>query len=98
MKFKLTLLFALTTFLSFGQTKDFKFGKVSEQEINLKEVSFEKDADAVILSEEGKIDLTPSNYYLTVKRRIKILTEKELMKLILNYLITVKIRTKAYQV
>lgn len=76
MKFKLTLLFALTTFLSFGQTKDFKFGKVSEQEINLKEVSFEKDADAVILSEEGKIDLTPSNYYLTVKRRIKILTEK----------------------
>lgn len=76
MKFKLTLLLVLTTFLSFGQTKDFKFGKVSEQEINLKEVSFEKDANAVILSEEGKIDLTPSNYYLTVKRRIKILTEK----------------------
>lgn len=76
MKFKLTLLLVLTTFLSFGQIKDFKFGKVSEQEINLKEVSFEKDANAVILSEEGKIDLTPSNYYLTVKRRIKILTEK----------------------
>lgn len=54
MKFKLTLLLVLTTFLSFGQTKDFKFGKVSEQEINLKEVSFEKDANAVILSEEGK--------------------------------------------
>ncbi|WP_413533940.1 DUF3857 domain-containing protein [Empedobacter brevis] len=76
MKLKITLLFLLIAFYTNAQSKDLKFGKVSEQEFNLTQVPFEKDADAVILLEEGKMDLTHSNYYLTVKRRIKILTEK----------------------
>lgn len=76
MKLKITLLFLLFTFYVNAQSKDLKFGKISEQEINLIQAPFEKNADAVILSEEGKMDLTSSNYYLTVKRRIKILTEK----------------------
>ncbi|WP_314058422.1 DUF3857 domain-containing protein [Empedobacter brevis] len=76
MKLKITLLFLLFVLYTNAQTKDFKLGKVSEQEIKLNQVPFEKDADAVILSEEGKMELTPANYYLTVKRRIKILTEK----------------------
>ncbi|WP_312922622.1 DUF3857 domain-containing protein [Empedobacter brevis] len=76
MKLKITLLFLLFALYTNAQTKDFKLGKVSEQEIKLNQVPFEKDADAVILSEEGKMELTPANYYLTVKRRIKILTEK----------------------
>ncbi len=76
MKLKITLLFLLFALYTNAQTKDFKLEKVSEQEIKLNQVPFEKDADAVILSEEGKMELTPANYYLTVKRRIKILTEK----------------------
>ncbi|WP_353165099.1 DUF3857 domain-containing protein [Empedobacter brevis] len=76
MKLKITLLFLLFALYTNAQTKDFKLGKVSEQEIKLNQVPFEKDANAVILSEEGKMELTPANYYLTVKRRIKILTEK----------------------
>ena len=76
MKKILLLLFIFTFTLSFAQNKDFKFGKVSDNEIKLTEVPFEKSANAVILYEEGKLDLSPSNYYLTVKRRIKILNEK----------------------
>lgn len=76
MKIKITLLFLLFTFYINAQSKDLKLGKISEQEIKLTQVHFEKNADAVILSEEGKMDLTGANYYLTVKRRIKILTEK----------------------
>lgn len=76
MKLKSTLLLIILASISFAQTRDFKLGKVSEQELNIKEVSYDKNANAVILSEEGKMNLTSSNYYLTVKRRIKILTEK----------------------
>jgi len=76
MRQKLSLLFLLTFFIAFAQERDFKFGRLSAQEIKLTEVPFEKNADAVILSEEGKMDLTNNQYYLTVKRRIKILTEK----------------------
>ncbi len=76
MKIKFTLLLLFFVLIINAQFKEFKFGKISEQELNLTQVPFEKNADAVILSEEGKMDLTPSNYYLTVKRRIKILTEK----------------------
>ena len=78
MKLKITLLFLFIALYTNAQSKDLKFGKISEQEINLTQVPFEKNADAVILSEEGKMDLTSSNYYLTVKRRIKILTDKGL--------------------
>ncbi|WP_291089392.1 DUF3857 domain-containing protein [Empedobacter sp. UBA7494] len=78
MKLKITLLFLFIALYTNAQSKDLKFGKISEQEINLTQVPFEKNADAVIFSEEGKMDLTSSNYYLTVKRRIKILTDKGL--------------------
>ncbi|MFV0140173.1 DUF3857 domain-containing protein [Empedobacter falsenii] len=76
MKIIFTLFFLLLTIFSNAQNKEFKLGKISQQEIAFNQVTFEKDADAVILSEEGKMDLIQSNYYLTVKRRIKILTEK----------------------
>lgn len=76
MKIIFTLFFLLLTIFSNAQNKEFKLGKISQQEIAFNQVPFEKDADAVILSEEGKMDLIQSNYYLTVKRRIKILTEK----------------------
>lgn len=76
MKLKITLLFLFIAFYTNAQSKDLKLGKISDQEIKLTQVPFEKNADAVILSEEGKMDLTGANYYLTVKRRIKILTEK----------------------
>ncbi|MBO6211482.1 DUF3857 domain-containing protein, partial [Algoriella sp.] len=35
-----------------------------------------KDADAVILDEEGYINITGNDYYIDVKKRVKILTEK----------------------
>ncbi|UWX66934.1 DUF3857 domain-containing protein [Empedobacter stercoris] len=76
MKIIFTLFFLLLTIFSNAQNKEFKLGKISQQEIAFNQAPFEKDADAVILSEEGKMDLIQSNYYLTVKRRIKILTEK----------------------
>ena len=76
MKLKSTLLLLILSGISFAQTRDFKLGKVTEQEKNIKEVFYDKNANAVILSEEGKMNLSSTNYYLTVKRRIKILTEK----------------------
>lgn len=76
MKLKSTLLLVILSSISFAQTRDFKLGKVTEQEKNIKEVSYDKNANAVILSEEGKMNLSSSNYYLTVKRRIKILKQE----------------------
>lgn len=76
MKLKSTLLLVILSSISFAQTRDFKLGKVTEEEKNIKEVSYDKNANAVILSEEGKMNLSSSNYYLTVKRRIKILKQE----------------------
>ncbi|MBF0596443.1 DUF3857 domain-containing protein [Faecalibacter rhinopitheci] len=52
------------------------FPKLTEEKLTLNEVSFEKDADAVILDEEGFIEISNGGYIKTVKKRIKILTEK----------------------
>lgn len=54
MKIIFTLFFLLLTIFSNAQNKEFKLGKISQQEIAFNQVQFEKDADAVILSEEGK--------------------------------------------
>lgn len=52
------------------------FPKFTQEQLNLNEVPFEKNADAVILSEEGFMSVINGSYQLNVKRRIKILTEK----------------------
>lgn len=52
-----------------------KWGDVSQAEINYKEVSFEKDAPAIILYEEGKTNISGS-FQTNIYRRIKILNEK----------------------
>ena len=45
MKLKITLLFLFIVLYTNAQSKDLKFGKISEQEINLTQVPFEKNAD-----------------------------------------------------
>src|SRR5690606_1134687 len=52
-----------------------KWGNVSQAEIDYKEVSFEKDAPAVILFEEGSTSVL-SGLYTKIYKRIKILNEK----------------------
>lgn len=87
MKSTITIFLLLISTLSFSQKNDFKFGKPSEDNISLISVPFDKNADAVILYEEGTMDLLPANYRLEVKRRIKILTEEGVKQSIikLNY-------------
>lgn len=52
------------------------FKKLTPEQLALTEVPFEKDATAVILYEEGFLDLAIGGHQLTTKRRIKILDEK----------------------
>lgn len=52
------------------------FDKITAEQIALKQVPFENDADAVILSEVGYINITGGNYYIDIKKRVKILTDK----------------------
>ena len=76
MKFKFTLLFCFLSFYSFSQKSLPGFVKLTQEQLKLTNVSFEKAADAVILDEEGYINITGKDYYIDVKRRVKILTEK----------------------
>jgi hypothetical protein len=66
--------FILLLFFSFLTAQN-KWGQLTQDEINLKEVDFEKDADVVILYEKGNATIAGSfqNY---IYRRVKILTEK----------------------
>ena len=52
------------------------WGSVSEEEINFKEVPYEKEADAVILYESGEILVANRNWGNKIYKRIKILSEK----------------------
>ena len=52
-----------------------KWGDVSQAEIDYKEVTFEKDAPAVILYEEGSTNIL-GGLYTKIYKRIKILNEK----------------------
>ncbi|WP_313374464.1 DUF3857 domain-containing protein [Chishuiella sp.] len=76
MKSITTFLLFFTSLLVYSQNNDFKYGKPSENNLNYTSVPFDKNADAVILYEQGIMDLLPANYRLEVKRRIKILTEE----------------------
>ena len=52
------------------------FSKMTKEQVDLKSVEFEQDADAVILDEEAYFNVYVGGYQLKVKRRIKILNEK----------------------
>lgn len=78
MQFKLllpTLLIGMLFSNVSGQKSLPSFKKLTPHQLELKEVSFEKDASAVILDEDGFLDLSDGGYQLTTKRRIKILDE-----------------------
>lgn len=66
----------LISTLSFAQKSLSGFDRIPQDQLDLKTVSFEKDADAVILSEVGYINITGRDYYIDVKKRVKILTDK----------------------
>jgi len=63
---------------SFGiiYSQDFEWGKVSQEEIDLKVVPFEPEADAVTLKEYGELKIDYVGYELEEHIRIKILSEK----------------------
>ena len=77
-------LYSYLLLLSIGLTSNYVnaqkslggFPKFTESQLTLTEVPFEENADAVILHEEGFMHVVGGSYQLTVKRRIKILTEK----------------------
>lgn len=75
MKLNYNLLLALFFAISpiFAQKSLNGFPKLTQEQLNLTNVSYDKDANAVILAEEGDLDITGGNYQLKVKRRIKIL-------------------------
>lgn len=75
MRIFFTLVLSLYSFLLLGQlTSSTKWGKVSEKEIEYKQVPFEKEAGAVILYEEGTTTIV-SFFETQIYRRIKILDE-----------------------
>jgi hypothetical protein len=61
---------------SFGiiYSQDFEWGKVSQEEIDLKSVSFEPGADAVTLKEYGELKIDYVGYELEEHIRMKILS------------------------
>ncbi len=71
--FFLLIIFSITSFAQLNPKT--KWGDVSQAEIDYKEVSFEKDAGAVIVYEEGKAVISGS-IQTHVYRRIKILNER----------------------
>ena len=75
MKFKhsLFLLISLTTSTIYAQKPLSGFPKLTQEQLSLTDVSYDKNANAVILAEEGYLDITGGNSILKVKRRIKIL-------------------------
>ncbi|WDF47985.1 DUF3857 domain-containing protein [Chryseobacterium sp. KACC 21268] len=73
MKSALSLLLIFNFTLFFSQ--DFEWGKLSQEEIDLKIVPFEQSADAVILKERGELVFTNDGYTLLLYRKIKILSE-----------------------
>ncbi|WP_353165100.1 DUF3857 domain-containing protein [Empedobacter brevis] len=76
MKRLLLIIVFLTTYSLNAQKSLPGFDKITQEQINLTSVSFEKDADAVILSEIGQISISGRDYYIDVKKRVKILTEQ----------------------
>ena len=69
------LLLILVSVTSFGQKSLTGFPTLTADQLELKSVPFEKDAQAVILDESGYINVYRAGFQLTVKRRVKILHE-----------------------
>lgn len=78
MKFNYYLLLSLTflTTPTFAQKSLSGFEKLTSTQLDLTSVSFDKDATAVILDENGYLDVNGGGHQLVTKRRIKILDEK----------------------
>ncbi|MTI31631.1 DUF3857 domain-containing protein [Xanthovirga aplysinae] len=72
----LILLFFFST--SYGQKAPVKWGKVSEEDLQLKECEFEKDANAVILNDYGTVEFDRNNVIINRHVRIKILNQEGL--------------------
>ena len=76
MRSNLTLFFLILFAFHYGQINPkTKWGDVSTAEIDFKQVSFEKDASAVILYESGKASISGA-FQIHVYKRIKILDER----------------------
>lgn len=69
----------------FAQRYDSEWGKISEKDWALNEVDFEPGADAVVLHEEAKLELTNYGYLIKFYRKIKILKNKESDFDLINY-------------
>lgn len=75
----LALILLLTPGLSFSQYEFPAFGKFSAEEIKMKECSFDKEAEAVILLDQATITYGDNYEMMTERRiRIKILNDKGL--------------------
>jgi len=76
MKPLLTLLFSAVIAFSFGQSNIPVFGTVSSEERNLKECSFDKSADAIVLLDFAQSTYDEEHALITTRRlKIKILKE-----------------------
>ena len=79
-------IYSLTTCLSFfvcliswGQSQLPEFGQITNEEINLKECDFDKEAEAIIIFDDAFTDHDDDYNMITTRRiRIKILNEKGL--------------------
>ncbi|QTV05955.1 DUF3857 domain-containing protein [Faecalibacter bovis] len=78
MKINYFLLLPLLYFSTpiFAQKSLSGFDKLTANQLELKTVSFDQDASAVILDESGYLDVNGGGHQLTTRRRIKILNEK----------------------
>lgn len=75
MKSLIHLLFFLSVSSIYAQKRPIKYGKVTEEELTLKECSFFPEANAMILAEMGVLHFTYNDgwkYEATITRRIKV--------------------------
>ncbi len=73
MKFICTFFLLTLVFLGQAQIGDYKWGKVSKYESDFTSCSFEPTANAVVLNDEGKIEISSGHVLITRQKRIKIL-------------------------
>jgi len=74
MKYTASILFFLIFTIAFSQSRN--WGKVSQEEVEMKDVSFEPGAEAVILYESGILNINSQGYDLEQYQRVKILSDR----------------------
>lgn len=74
LNYNLLLAFLFATTPIYAQKSLTGFPKLTEEQLKLEKVNYDKEANAVILAEDGFLEIYGGNYQLKVKRRIKILT------------------------